>query len=151
MSSCFVCLFVFLFVCCCCFTSSSRIFRSYGNVSITCEAIRAASTSLSCHTCCDIRPHCSLIQMTPHPTPTKSPFTTFKGLLRTYSNRILMGFNYYCKRRMFSSFSMEKIPIWLVGTMKFLTLKRIYWFLGLISKTVGPPFDWSKKLHNSWY
>jgi hypothetical protein len=74
-----------------CFTSHSRIFHLYGDVTIDgeglqnsglCSALRAGS--LSCHTCCDTGPW--FFWSHPKDRPIQSPLTTRMGMRRTYSN-----------------------------------------------------------------
>ena len=64
---------------------------------------RPMSTSLSCHTCCDLGV-CSLIQPT-----NQVAFYDMQRITEDLFKPDPRGI-YYCKRRMFSSFSMEKIP-----------------------------------------
>jgi hypothetical protein len=77
-----------------CFTSRSRIFHLYGDVTITgeglqnlglCSALMPFSRegSLSCHTCCDTGPR--FFRSHPKDRPILSPFTTHKGMWKIYS------------------------------------------------------------------
>jgi hypothetical protein len=77
-----------------CFTSHSRIFHLYGDVTITGEGLQnlglcsasgplSREGSLSCHTCCDTGPW--FFRSHPKVRPILSPFTTHKGMWRIYS------------------------------------------------------------------
>jgi hypothetical protein len=74
-----------------CFTSRSRIFHLYGDVTIAgeglqnlglCSALRAFEQGWN--TCCDTGPW--FFRFHPKDRPSQSPFTTRMGMLRTYSN-----------------------------------------------------------------
>jgi hypothetical protein len=70
-----------------CFTSRSRIFHLYGDVTITGEGRSGPSSRdgfLSCHTYCDKGPR--FFRSLPKDRPIQSPLTTHKGVWRIYSN-----------------------------------------------------------------
>jgi hypothetical protein len=75
------------------FTSRSRLFHLYGDVTIAgegllnlglCSALRVLSREgcLSCHTYCDIGPW--FFRSRPKDHPIQSPFTTHEGMWRIY-------------------------------------------------------------------
>jgi hypothetical protein len=80
-------------------TSRSRIFHLYGNFTIAGEGLQnlgleplSREEPLSCHTCCDIGPQ--FFWFHPKDCPIKSPLTTCKGMLRTYSDSDPYGVRY---------------------------------------------------------
>jgi hypothetical protein len=81
------------------FTSRSRIFHLYGDVTIAGEGLQnlglplaplSREGSLSCHTCCDTGPR--FFRSLPKDRPIQSPFTTQEGVWRIYSNPDPHGF-----------------------------------------------------------
>ena len=73
----------------CGFTSRSRIFHLYEDATIAGEGLQnlglcSAYGSLTCHTCCGAGPR--FFRSHPKDRPIQSPFTTHKGMWRTYSN-----------------------------------------------------------------
>jgi hypothetical protein len=76
-----------------CFTSRSRIFHSYGDITIAHEGLQnlglcsgpfSRQGSLSCHTCCDMGPRVFF-------GLNQSPLTIHKGMPRPILTRILTG------------------------------------------------------------
>jgi hypothetical protein len=82
-----------------CYTSRSRIFQLYGDVTIAGEGLQnlglrstgplSREGSLSCHTCCDTG--LRLFRSHPKDRSIQSPLMTHKGMWRIYSNRNLHG------------------------------------------------------------
>jgi hypothetical protein len=75
------------------FTSRSRIFHLYGDVTIAGEGLQnlglcsgplSREGSLSCHTSCDTGPR--FFRSHPKDHPIQSPLTTHEGVWRIYSN-----------------------------------------------------------------
>ena len=73
------------------FTSRSRIFHLYGDVTITGEGLQnlglcplSREGSLSCHTCCDTGPR--FFRSHPKDRHNQSPLTTRMGMRKAYSN-----------------------------------------------------------------